>query len=85
MTEPTDEWPYDFGEFSLVPNVNAPLLLKHWPSGDVWFFALASDDTITDAPTITLGNRTGARSLKKEAQHACIEILKQVRKSCRQE
>jgi hypothetical protein len=84
MAQSTDDWPYDFGEFSLVPDVNAsPVLLRHRPSGHVWCFPLASDGTLGDASTTTFGNPSSeidAQSLKDEARHACDEILKQVRK-----
>ena len=95
VTQSTDDWPYDFGEFSLVPDVDpsgpSPVSLRHRPSGHIWHFNRADDGTLTSACE-TIKNPSSEidpQALKGEAVRACNEILKQVRKeavrSCRQD
>ena len=79
MTQSNDDGAYDFGKFSLIPNIEAsPLLLKDRESGQIWPFDLASDGTLADG--VTTRSNISPQALKGEAHHACNEILKRLRK-----
>jgi hypothetical protein len=74
-----DDWPFDFGDFSLMPDIGASaLFLKHHTSGLIWHFTQQDDGTLGAGTTI-IGDRSVNVPSTESARHACNEILKRAR------